>query len=77
MKQPKNPDRGQTRPLSASNEPAPPSGTVFPGKPHMQPQQNLAVQRSLMEIFDEFTEVVSGELKSMNLDEAENERFKR
>lgn len=29
---------------------------------------NLAVQASIMEIFDEFTEVISGELKLMNQD---------
>lgn len=52
-------------------------GTVFPGKPHLQPahpQSNLAVQRSLMEIFDEFTQVISGELKSMNMETFETER---
>ncbi len=31
---------------------------------------NLAVQASLIQIFDEFTEVISGELKSMNLHDA-------
>ena len=31
---------------------------------------NLAVQTSLIQIFDEFTEVISGELKSMNLHDA-------
>lgn len=35
---------------------------------------NLAVQRSIMEIFDEFTEIVSGELKSMRMDEWKEER---
>lgn len=32
---------------------------------------NLAVQASIMEIFDEFTEVISGELKSMHLNDEE------
>ena len=30
---------------------------------------NLAVQASLIQIFDEFSEVISGELKSMKLEE--------
>jgi hypothetical protein len=37
---------------------------------------NLAVQASLMQIFDEFTEVISGELKSMNLDDLDAGRRK-
>ncbi|HEY9687827.1 MAG TPA: hypothetical protein V6C52_12705 [Coleofasciculaceae cyanobacterium] len=56
----------QQSPLNAQS-------AVFPGKPYQQGGQNLAVQRSLMEIFDEFTEVISGELKSMSLSEAESE----
>jgi len=32
---------------------------------------NLAVQASIMEIFDEFTEVISGELKTMKLTESD------
>ena len=31
---------------------------------------NLAVQASLLEIFDEFTEVISGELKSMKMEDS-------
>lgn len=49
-------------------------GPVFPGKPHLNNQANptnLAVKRSLVEIFDEFTDVISGELKSMNLEQVE------
>jgi hypothetical protein len=50
---------------------------VFPGKaylPNPYPAGgNLAVQHSLMQIFDEFTQIISGELKSMNLEEFENE----
>ena len=34
--------------------------------------QSAVVQRSLMEIFDEFTEVISGELKSMSFEDYEN-----
>lgn len=69
-------DPGQQEPYSLEDlstlyvEPAG-KGPVFPGKPHMpNPYRtgNLAVQRSLMEIFDEFTEVISGELKSMNME---------
>ena len=30
-------------------------------------QHNLAIQRSIMEIFDEFTFIISGELKSLDL----------
>lgn len=51
-------------------------GPVFPGKPYLnplQPSNNLAVKRSLIEIFDEFTQVISGELKSMNLEQFEAE----
>jgi hypothetical protein len=55
------------RPLPALYEPPGDKMTVFPGKPHMQ--QNLAVQRSIMDIFNEFTEIISGELKSMNRQE--------
>jgi hypothetical protein len=55
----------QHSPFNAQN-------AVFPGKPYQQEGQNLAVQRSLMEIFDEFTEVISGELRSMSLSEVEN-----
>jgi hypothetical protein len=50
------------------------TGPVFPGKPYQVPYENLAVQRSLMEIFDEFTQVISGELKSMNMEQFETER---
>jgi hypothetical protein len=59
----------------SSLQPFPPNaqGAVFPGKPYQHGGQNLAVQQSLMEIFDEFTEVISGELKSMSLNEAESE----
>ncbi len=46
-------------------------GAVFPGKPYLQDTGNLAVQRSLMEIFDEFTDVISGELKSMRPEDFE------
>jgi hypothetical protein len=55
-------------------------GAVFPGKPYLNqpmPQSNLAVKRSLIEIFDEFTQVISGELKSMNLEQAQAEQKKR
>ena len=49
------------------------AGPLFSGKsylPNPHPAaNNLAVQHSLMEIFDEFTEFISGELKSMNLEE--------
>lgn len=51
-------------------------GPVFPGKP-LANQGNLAVKRSLIEIFDEFTQVISGELKSMNLEQFEAEQKKR
>lgn len=65
-----------------TNQPANPQGSktnssVFAGKPFSQPvysTNNLAVQRSLMEIFDEFTVVISGELKSMNMETFETER---
>jgi hypothetical protein len=51
---------------------------IFPGKaylpnPHAS-SGNLAVQRSLMQIFDEFTQIISGELKSMNLEEFESKK---
>lgn len=49
-------------------------------KPYMNNppiQSNLAVKRSLIEIFDEFTQVISGELKSMNLEQFEAEQNKR
>jgi hypothetical protein len=59
-----------TQPLPALYEP-PSNKAVFPGKPHLQ---NVAVQRSIMEIFDEFTEIISGELKSLNTKEFEQER---
>jgi hypothetical protein len=55
-------------------------GPVFPGKPHLNNQPNptnLAVKRSLIEIFDEFTHVISGELKSMNLEQFESDQKKR
>ncbi len=42
---------------------------VFSGKPHMQEAQHLALQQSLMEVFDEFAEVVSDELKSLTVEE--------
>ena len=48
-------------------------GPVFPGTPHTQtPYQpgNLAVKKGLMDIFDEFTEIISGELKTMQQEEA-------
>lgn len=38
---------------------------------------NLAVKRSLIEIFDEFTYVISGELKAMNLEQFESNQKKR
>jgi hypothetical protein len=59
------------QPLPALYEP-PSTKTVFPGKPHMQ--QNVVMQRSIMEIFDEFTEIISGELKSLSAKEFEQER---
>jgi hypothetical protein len=69
--------RGQSdfqdfQPLPALYEPPSSQRSVFPGKPHLQ--QNLSMQRSIMEIFDEFTEIVSGELKSLNMKEFEQER---
>lgn len=51
-------------------------GPVFPGSPMIN-QSNLAVKRSLIEIFDEFTQVISGELKSMNLEQFEADQKKR
>ncbi len=47
---------------------------VFQGAGRVQnpaPYQssNLAVQQGLMEIFDEFTEVIAGELNAMKLDD--------
>jgi hypothetical protein len=53
------------------------TSSVFPGKPttpNPYNQGNLAVQRSLMEIFDEFTRVISGELKSMNMESFDEEQ---
>ena len=38
---------------------------------HVPVVGNLAVQASIMEIFDEFTEVISGELKTMKLTDSE------
>lgn len=56
------------------------NGPVFPGKAYLPNPHanggNLAVQRSLMQIFDEFTQVISGELKSMNMEDFENEKNK-
>jgi hypothetical protein len=53
------------------------TGPVFPGKAYLPNPHagggNLAVQRSLMQIFDEFTQIISGELKSMNMQEFEQE----
>jgi hypothetical protein len=59
-------------PLPALYEPVDTRRAVFPGKPHLQ--QNLAVQRSIMGIFDEFTEIISGELKSLDLEAFKQER---
>ena len=47
------------------------SGTVFSGKPYLPTPataDNLAVQHSLMEIFDEFTDIISDELRMMDLE---------
>ncbi len=69
-----------TRHWPHNNEPMP-EAPVFQGtgsvthpvnKAH-QPG-NLAVQRSIMEIFDDFTNIISGELKSMNTAEFESAR---
>lgn len=54
--------------------PGQPKGPVFPGKPYRDGPANMAVQKGMMELFDEFTQVISGELKSMNLEEFEAER---
>jgi len=56
----------------SANEKTRSGSSVFPGTPYSA--NNLAVQRSLIEIFDEFTQVISGELKSMNLETFEAER---
>ncbi|WP_373532823.1 hypothetical protein [Vampirovibrio sp.] len=56
------------------------AGAVFPGKTHANHpavQSNLALKQSLGEIFDEFTVVISGELKSMNLEQFEAEHPQR
>jgi hypothetical protein len=53
------------------------SGPLFSGKPYLPNpypavgSSNLAVKNSIGKIFDEFTEFISGELKSMNLEEFE------
>lgn len=48
------------QPLPGLQGPSRNQSTVFPGKPY---QQHVEIQRSIMEIFDEFTEIISGELK--------------
>lgn len=57
------------------------TASVFPGKAHTGAPRyqthNLAVRQSLMEIFDEFTTVISGELKSMRLEDWENHSRQR
>lgn len=54
---------------AAFNKPVAGSGApVFPGKPT---GVNLAVQRSLHEVFDEFSEIIAGELKSLSAEEFE------
>lgn len=58
------------------NQPTTNQGPVFPGKPstpNPYGNQNLAVQRGLMEIFDDFTQIISGELKSMNAEQFQAE----
>lgn len=69
---PKRDDPHLYKPLPAIYEPPADKGPVFPGKPHLQ--SNVAMQRSIMEIFDEFTDIISGELKSLNATEFERER---
>lgn len=66
--------------ISQLGSPSRDLGPVFPGKPHLNPPQqhgNLAIKRSLIEIFDEFSQVISGELKSMNLERFEGEQNHR
>lgn len=58
-------------PLPPLYEPSKGQGSVFPGKPHIQ--QNLAMQRSIMDIFEDFTEIISGELRTLNEQEFERE----
>lgn len=50
------------------------SPAVFPGKaytPSVYVSGNVLVQQSLMEIFDDLTPFISGQLKSMTQDEAD------
>ena len=56
---------------TGQNSPAVFQGTGRVQNPSPYPPSNLAVQLGLMEIFDEFTEVIAGELKSMNLDDVD------
>jgi hypothetical protein len=72
--------RSQQEPGAAANRSPQNESPVFPGKsgdlPAYQPG-NLAVQHSLMEIFDDFTQIISGELKSMNLEQFNHENTPR
>ena len=67
-------DSWNPQPLPGLYDPPPDKGVVFPGKPY---RQNLAMQRSIMEIFDEFTEIISGELRSSNLKDFEPQRSEK
>ena len=80
MKQRNNKETGPYANLPPLYDGGKDKGPVFPGKPYLNSPQvsnNLAVKRSLIEIFDEFTQVISGELKSMNLEQFEGERKTR
>ena len=61
MAQHRFPDRSLSPHSSGENKSSPPATPVV---------GNLAVQASLMEIFDEFTEVISGELKTIGQPES-------
>jgi hypothetical protein len=75
----KKPRPSQPRQVNARQTGLSDGHPLFPGKSSQNNppiQSNLALKRSLGEIFDEFTVVISGELKSMNLKQFEAEHKK-
>lgn len=68
----KKPRPSQPRQINAKQTDAPNWSALSLGKSNQNNppiQSNLALKRSLGKIFDEFTVVISGELKSMNLEQ--------
>jgi hypothetical protein len=79
MSEQQKPQPSQPLQVNASPMDAPAWDTLLPGKFNKNNppiQSNLALKRSLSDIFDEFTVVISGELKSMNLEQFNAEQKK-